>query len=124
VVSSARASYGPLGRSDPTAAPSQRCLALLKKNGRIDLWHLEHEHDAAVATLWRALARGLPRRSLAESGRARTFGFGSGSLLYASVVNPPFAVRWVPRVASRDAHHHPDAKPKSIPTFVPSAPLW
>jgi hypothetical protein len=29
---------------------------------------IEHEHDAAVATLWRALARGWPRRRPCEVG--------------------------------------------------------
>jgi len=30
--------------------------------------HFEHKHDAAVATLWRALARGWPRRRPCEVG--------------------------------------------------------
>jgi len=43
---------------------------------------------------------------------------------------PGFAVRvWsfirsALRVASHGPQHHPDAKLKSIPNFVPSAPLW
>ena len=35
-----------------------------------------------------------------------------------------FGVRRAFRVASYGAKHHPDPKPKSIPTLVSSAPLW